>query len=488
MPPAKKIICFLLLLLVIPHSKNRIICAQEKSSQVFNLRVLYVVVNPVEGDKNLYEDYISWLLGGKTADQFTDYWANQYINSFKRLSKNTINYIVAKKLQVTTVPRHTRGTEYTLETYFQNCWPPTPGSYCESHAEEIDYPAFINDNDICGIANRENIDEIWVMAPYALQSGEDYVIGPSYGPRTNGPAVIVDSCQKLYNLTVANVDCPYNFMESYAHRVETQMIQLVANWLEELKNKYWYNFYLIETTGGPFCGNAHFPPNFTHGYDFANSTYATSTCPDWKNFPDLKGETEYVNCQAWGCDNVPWQEYWLGSLPRSDGWVEIINNMEKKTYFKKNWWYYLLYPENIINYIHNIPFSPEGLNYSISNNTATLNWEAVPDAGRYALRVNDLTDSWDGSCSSPAGDFCQDNLTNNSYSFPISAGHRYQWWIHAVNNYGSSSGSFGLEFSTPVPGDYDGNGKVNDYDLRFLLDHWNKSEADLTILLAHWQP
>lgn len=82
--------------------------------------------------------------------------------------------------------------------------------------------------------------------------------------------------------------------------------------------------------------------------------------------------------------------------------------------------------------------------------TATLSWDSSYGATYYALRVNNTADGWDGSCSSSAGDFCQ-NVNSTSYQFTSSPGATYGWWLHSCNDGGCSLQTNGAEFTcTPT--------------------------------------
>ncbi len=213
--------------------------------------------------------------------------------------------------------------------------------------------------------------------------------------------------------------------------------------------------------GQTYCGNAHFPPNALKHYDCSNSTYKDSNCIDWKNFPNFTNETENINCDVWNCTDTGWQEYWFANLPRGVGEVELENKKGEKFHFKKNWWYYLLYPENSINFRKAGVSSPTCLSpsYPPLGNSATVSWTSISGATKYALRVDDTTTGdWDGTCPSNTGpeDFCRE-LPGTFFTFPTTPGHLYNWWVHAINDAGWSDAAYCQDFtcgvtpSTPIP-------------------------------------
>jgi len=88
-----------------------------------------------------------------------------------------------------------------------------------------------------------------------------------------------------------------------------------------------------------------------------------------------------------------------------------------------------------------VPSIPSGLSGTCdsSGNSATVSWNSVSGATKYALRVNDTTTGgWNDSCNASQGDFCLD-LTATSYTFNTVPGDTYVWWVHAINNCGWSN-------------------------------------------------
>lgn len=75
--------------------------------------------------------------------------------------------------------------------------------------------------------------------------------------------------------------------------------------------------------------------------------------------------------------------------------------------------------------------APTGLTATCSNNTLNFSWSSVTGVTKYALRVDDHANGWNGS-SPPDGDTVAD-VTTNSYSRPGVAGHEYGWWVHSVD-------------------------------------------------------
>jgi len=326
---------------------------------IMSPKVLYIAFNPVENGKNMAEEFFSRNFNGKSAEEVENLIANETISAFKRLSNNTINYQIAKKINITEFPKYSNGFEYSFEKY-RECTSGDPHGTCEKQKWLFDHVNWVRENRICEIADENNVDEIWIISNPFIMTYESFMIGPNNSFHINGGAYNLPECKKHYAVMNANYHIPKAFLHIYGHRIEATMNYLMADWKIEDKQRFWNNFSAVERYREPYgqeksydrtyCGNAHFPSNALKHYDYANHNYKNSKCVDWKNFPNLTGKTENINCEAWGCSDNGWQEYWFASLPRGVGEVEIENNKGKKFYFKKNWWYYILYPENSINF------------------------------------------------------------------------------------------------------------------------------------------
>lgn len=94
---------------------------------------------------------------------------------------------------------------------------------------------------------------------------------------------------------------------------------------------------------------------------------------------------------------------------------------------------------------------PTNLAASCVGNVASFSWlpPATGNVDHYAIRVNDQTTGWDGSCTSP--DACADVFAN-IYSQAAVTGRTYSWWIHSVSEAGGwSVPVYGTDFTCAVP-------------------------------------
>jgi hypothetical protein len=75
--------------------------------------------------------------------------------------------------------------------------------------------------------------------------------------------------------------------------------------------------------------------------------------------------------------------------------------------------------------------------YSLRNHGNATNYEINGTTGGYAIRVDDQSNPWNGSCTAPnPGDACSNTVTTNAFSFNFVAGKTYNIWVHAINSCG----------------------------------------------------
>ncbi len=83
-----------------------------------------------------------------------------------------------------------------------------------------------------------------------------------------------------------------------------------------------------------------------------------------------------------------------------------------------------------------------------------LQWEPVPSAATYAVRMVDNTD---GSVHDPRNNcppeityyLCVDGLRAPAFAVAVRVGHQYDWWVHAIDRAGNWSEAAGASFEVP---------------------------------------
>jgi hypothetical protein len=80
----------------------------------------------------------------------------------------------------------------------------------------------------------------------------------------------------------------------------------------------------------------HFAPNSLRDYDWGNPTPVPTRCHTWRNFPDLSGKQEILDCRAWGNGDIrAHHKWWFSLLPHVSGSADGISH---------NWWQYIVDP------------------------------------------------------------------------------------------------------------------------------------------------
>lgn len=329
---------------------------EPPSSQgaVHNPKVLAIGFNPVENGQNVAETYFSYDMGNRSADQFEDYLFGTTISAFKQFSNNLINYQIAQKIHVTSFPNYSNNYQYTLDKYKYCVFgrPDFNPTQCKLQKQLFDHAAWFRDNRICETADNLGVDEIWIVSPPYLMAWESFMVGPSAGFWVNGPYYVVPECRKHYIVMDPSYERSDPFLHIYGHRIESIMGYLSSFWTSQDAQRYWYDFYNTKGAGQPNypgdCGNAHFAINSQHEYDYSSTQQASFGCSDLKNFPTLQGTRQNFDCSKWGCNEIGWQQLWFSALPNLDGEIQIPTKNGASVPFKKDWWHYLLYPENAL--------------------------------------------------------------------------------------------------------------------------------------------
>lgn len=322
----------------------------------YNLNVLAIGYDPAQGDRDLVTTYFSSMLKGQTVASYEDNIFATTANNFRELSKGRINFTIKKKLRITNFQTYPDGFNYTVDSFSKCVWgnPSFDPTGCDIRKSQFDYVKFIAQNNICSLITDNNIDAVWMVSVPYVMAWETFMIGPNYGFPVNGESYATPGCLKHFIVLDGTYDRPETVLHSFGHQIEATMVYLTSIWSDVDKNKYWDSFARWGTGNDATyktCGNTHFPTNAKVGYDYSNKTNEVSTCPDWKNFPDLKGTTVTINCTAWGCDDPGWQKYWFASLPASPGAITLTGKYGNQIQFKKDWWYYLLDPDKAIQFV-----------------------------------------------------------------------------------------------------------------------------------------
>ncbi len=311
------------------------------------------VANPIT-KKVLLVNYDPILSNGKKLHQDRG-WGDpatlvpQIISSIQNSSGGYVNYQVVDTQNRNEWPRKMDGFRYN-ETTYNSCM--SNHSTCHS-PDDMDYNQLWSDLNICSQVSSGAIDEVFLYgAPYfgfdefAFKIPGDVM---PYNPPSNywiyqGRKKNIPNCN---GKTVFVMGWSYErgvaeALHSYGHRTESALVLTLGRgeWNACNGSSDFDHFSCVNmdvsgstpvTVAG--CGNVHFPPNGTSGYDYGNANSVNNACASWNNYPFTTKTVVNQNCNTWGCSQLGYLEWWLGNMPKKTG-VNSSGNLN-------NWWKYI---------------------------------------------------------------------------------------------------------------------------------------------------
>jgi len=302
---------------------------------VLDKKVYVIVYDPILNSGQKLSAYLHWndhtILTQGTIDLF------------KQASNNKMNYTVVETTIVTDGwPETTDGFRYTEAQYLAvlNGQIPPPTTSMVSYNKIVNSPTF----DICGKANRGEIDEVWIYNGPYFGFYESTLVGPGAYWYNSPPVPGPYTCNRLIPIMGPSpergLDCA---VENFGHRTESTMVQVYGSWQQNRTSHNWEKFALVKALSPNYsysgCGNIHYPPNGTSDYDYSNSATVMSNCSDFVNYPNLSDPLtvlQPVTCSAWNCSHVDYFRYWFSHFPSNAGCgPDNVAN---------NWWRYFAEP------------------------------------------------------------------------------------------------------------------------------------------------
>lgn len=322
-------------------------------------RVLFIGFDPTDSSGvSLADTYFSNAFEGKTAKEFEPIFAQRTKDAFKELSEGRINYNIVGHMRITNFPVYPDGFTFDVENY-KSCVYGSPdfdATTCDNRKWTFPYENWLTEHNICEEINRLNVDELWILSNPYVAAYESFMVGPEEGFDVNGPSFTVPACKKQVIAVNGIYERPEPFLHSYGHRIEAVMKYVMTNWTDTDKEKYWERFAALSastrSSGEPYCGNTHYPFNAEVDYEYEKTTLQENSCRDFVNFPDYTNEIRIETCEVFGCSDFGWQKFWFSNIPHSEGAFEMTSSLGKTFTMKKDWWNYILYPENAIDFVN----------------------------------------------------------------------------------------------------------------------------------------
>lgn len=187
------------------------------------------------------------------------------------------------------------------------------------------------------------VDQVWIFTgAYPGYRGYESRMAGRGAYWCNGPVIGDYDCKPFLTYQ-------FNFerelgcmLENTGHAVEFIMKHCYGRWNHRLpvgEMNPWEQFTLFDKVKPEHAavGTMHYAPNSTRDYEWGNKTPVKTTYVDWRDYPNLTGESVVTDCSAWGNGDMEAHHlWWFGLLPRVAG-VDAHG-------IENDWWTYYLDP------------------------------------------------------------------------------------------------------------------------------------------------
>ena len=205
---------------------------------------------------------------------------------------------------------------------------PLPTTTKAGHSVPMtDYRAIVERADIARWVTKTGVKEVWLWGYHGgvVDLWESNMAGPfgdiSNSDRDPGDLPVFETTYTLYH---------YNYARGLSEAVEDHMHQTEAVLRDADPRLFWDKF--VGNVRGGRCGWAHFPPNATRDYDWANPAFVATDIEDWR---PGGGSRQLLNCNRWRCDSLTWFMYWMQNIPGRDN--RLFDGDAPLT----NWWTFI---------------------------------------------------------------------------------------------------------------------------------------------------
>ncbi len=263
----------------------------------------------------------------------TNQLVESFINDLRECSGGYLNYEIVETIIVDKVPRKADGFTYTVDG-FVKAWNERKGFH---DPDLVDYDALLEEFEMIRKVNENIIDEFWLFAfPYAGYY-ESIMGGPGAFWCNAPPLTQTAHANKRFIIMGFNYQRGVGEMlEAFGHRAESIMKYTFRR--ERGDDNLWERFirHEFKNPGQAEVGWMHYAPNSERDYDWGNKRKVLSRWRTWRNFPNLAGEAETVDCHDWGDGDIRLHhKWWFELLPKIGGSANGI---------AYNWWQYIADP------------------------------------------------------------------------------------------------------------------------------------------------
>ena len=181
-----------------------------------------VVYDPLLSNGKLLSQELNWISHAALTQGTVDF--------FQQASHGEVNYSIVQTTVLTDGwPEKIDGFRYTEQEYLaaisgQGPW---------HSPDNVSYNKIVNDSrlDICGKANRGEIDEVWIYNGPGFGFYESTLVGPGAYWFNSSPVPGPHTCNRLIPIMGPSpergLDCA---TENFGHRTESTMTQVYGGW------------------------------------------------------------------------------------------------------------------------------------------------------------------------------------------------------------------------------------------------------------------
>ena len=334
--------------------------------------------------------------------------ADEFKSDMSEISYGYANYNIVNWIDIDQMPKSTDGKSYTLEYYYNTLMTAnkeTGNAYWQyeswdKYGYSFDYEYYLKEYNVFDQVNKGEIDEVWIFTGpmVGVTLYETRMIGKdTYW--CNSPQLEYD-CKPFVVYGFNYERGVGEMLEDAGHRTESIMRHIMGS--PDYTKNYsdytdWEKFtsYDLVAPGKSGVGNIHFSPNSTKDYEWGNTTYVSSNCEDWLNYPDMSAAPQQVNCETWGNGDIrKHHRWWFSRLPHVAG-------VNEKTGYYNNWWIYFT-----LDYINNPPVPSFAVVDGDVNNDGVFDISDIVVFQKWLLNYSIELENW------KAADLCGDGKLN----------------------------------------------------------------------------
>jgi hypothetical protein len=350
----------------------------------------------------------------------------QLLNVFPTVSNGYLTMAQTEFQQIDQFFPLADGYTYTEDAYF-NCLANT--STCHT-PQGVDYAKLFTDYGICS----KNVDEVWLWG------------GPYFGYDEFKP---VSYCGKTMFVMGFSYERQFDeALHDFGHRMEFIGINRVGNgtWAQDESNE-WNKYSLI----AGHCGNVHFPPGSSipsEEYIYNKTTLVSSDCNGYLNYPTGPFVPTSLTCDAWGCTQRGYVQWWLSHIPHLTGQTTVGG----KTLYN-NWWkYYANYDETVTVNPTQSPGTFTNLSSSLLANKSIFNFNYSGTTSTYRIDLSISSDMVNGTyLTFGQGTSSPISVTDPTKWTSYVCGAQFWWRVRTEENVTSPIQTATVDCSAPSP-------------------------------------